>query len=319
MPKYISPKHLKEGDRVAIIAPAEAFVKDELVEGLDIIREMGLVPVLGPNVRKMHVDPPFAAPLEDRVKEFDWAFSDPSFAGVIPVVGGLGSAELLPHVDFSAVRKSRKAFLGMSDISALNNGILVKAGLVTINGQSPSIRVDKGEKIRKSDSESLRFALELMMSDEPWDEKPMTVNTITPRTVVGGKVTGHAIGCNLDTFTRLIGTEFMPDAKGAILFVEDTHRGTIDVNRQLIHLKLCGLLDDVAGVVIGEFVDVPKNNKRTDPTMDQVIDRCFGDLGIPVMYGLSFSHGPYTMPIPVGANVKLDADALELSFDFSMS
>lgn len=316
--QYVSPKRLKKGDKVAIIAPAEAWISDELEEGLDIIREAGLVPVLGKNAKKMNVDPPFSAPLEDRIKEINWAFSDPSVSGVIPVVGGFGCAELLSHLDYKLIRKRRLAFLGMSDVSALNNGILHGAGLITINGQSPSIRVDQGSKLRKTDSESLKFALELMMSDEPWESRPLEINDQTARTVTGGKATGHIIGCNLETFESLIGTEHMPEALGAILFIEDVRKDTIGLARMMLHLKMCGILDSVAGIVVGEFAEENKSDKKTDPTIDEVIDMYLKPIGVPCVYGYSFSHGPYTMPIPVGATVTIDADSGELVFDFSM-
>src|SRR5271166_5141577 len=93
---YTSPRMLKRGARVAITAPSSPFMSDELTEGLDIIKEAGLVPVLGPLVRTLRTQNVHAAPLEDRVKEMNWAFADPTIAGIIPAVGGMGSAAILP-------------------------------------------------------------------------------------------------------------------------------------------------------------------------------------------------------------------------------
>jgi muramoyltetrapeptide carboxypeptidase len=314
---YLSPKRLRSGARVAIVAPASPFQSEELVAGLDVIRECGLEPVLGPNVKGLRTIDIHAAPLMDRVEELMWAFTDPSIDGIITVTGGMGSGETLPYLDYGRIREARKVLLGISDISALNNGILAGSGVITINGQYPSIRIDQGQEIRHTDSESLRLVLELMMSDQPWGDKPFEINQYLPRTVSPGRATGHVIGGNLDTFCTLLGTPFVPDVDGAIFFIEDTHKSGESIARLLIHCKLAGVFDRVAGVVVGEFYDVPKKEEPREPSIDDVIQQYLSS-GSPCTYGYSFSHGNWTIPIPIGAQCTLDADTGEVSFDFTM-
>ena len=129
---------------------------------------------------------------------------------------------------------------------------------------------------------------------------------------------GHAIGGNFDTFKCLIGTPHMPETRGAILFVEDTHISPDNLSREFLQLKLSGHLEQLAGIVIGEFIDVPKSKGPRDPSIDDVIEEYLRNLGIPCVYGYSFSHGPYTIPIPIGAMTMLDADTGEISFQFNM-
>lgn len=314
---HTAPKRIRPGARVAIVAPASPFQSDELVAGLDIIREMGLEPVLGPNVRSLRTIDIHAAPLADRVEELMWAFTDPSLEAVITVVGGMGSGETLPYLDYERIRQSRKPLLGISDITALHNGILTGAGLISINGQYPSIRLDKGEHLRRTDSESLKLSLQMMMSGDRWGDRPFSANQYLPRTVSPGKAKGHIIGGNLDTFCTLLGTPFCPEVEGAILFIEDVHKSGESIARLLIHCKLAGVLDRVAGVVVGEFVDVPKKLEPKEPSIDDVVQQYLGT-GAPCAYGYSFSHGDWTIPIPIGAQCTLDADTGEVSFDFTM-
>jgi muramoyltetrapeptide carboxypeptidase len=314
---YLPPKRLHQGSRVAVVAPASPFQSEELVAGLDIIKECGLEPVLGPNVRGLHTLDIHAAPLMDRVEELMWAYTDPDIDGVITVTGGMGSGEVLPYLDYDKIRESRRVLLGISDITALNNGILAGAGLITVNGQYPSIRIDKGPEIRHTDSESLRFVLELMMSDKPWGNKPFSINQYLPRTVAPGKASGHVIGGNLDTFCTLLGTPFVPDVDGAILFIEDVHKDGESIARLLIHCKLAGIFDRVAGIVVGEFQEVPRKMEGKVPSLDDVIQQYLSE-GPPCVYGFSFSHGPWTIPIPIGAQCTMDADRGEVSFGFTM-
>ena len=315
---YITPKRLRAGSRVAIIAPASPFKADELVAGLDIIKAAQLEPVLGPNVRNMRASDIHSAPDVDRAEELMWAFTDPDIDGIITVTGGLGSGATLPYLDFGRIRASRRVLLGLSDISALNNGILAGAGIISVNGQYPSIRLDKGERIREADSESMRFTLEMLMSSAEWLERPFDLNQFLPRTVSPGKATGHVVGGNLDTFCTLVGTPFMPEVEGAILFVEDVHKGGEEIARELLHLRLAGVLDQVAGIVVGEFVDVPKKIEDRVPAIEDALEEYLSK-GAPCAYGYSFSHGPYTLPIPIGAQCDLDADTGAVSFRFTMA
>ena len=313
--QYVAPKKIRRGSKVAIVAPASKVHTDQLLEGVDLLKEIGLVPVLGPCVKSLKSDGMHSAPLMDRVAELNWAFSNPENSAVLCALGGMGSAGVLPYLDYDVIRRSRKPLLGRSDITALNCGLLKHAGLISINGQTPSIKVKKGEKYRISQSESFLLTLELMMSGENWGTTPFHNNPHIPLTVHPGTACGHVIGGNADTFTRLIGTPYFPDFQGSILFIEDIHKSTESLAREFLHLKLAGILQQVAGVVIGEFQDVKEED---EPDVEDVIQEYFADCGIPCVYGYPFSHGPVVAPIPVGAMCSMDADSGIISFDFMM-
>ena len=314
----LPPRRLRNNSRVAIVAPSGPIVADEVQAGIDIIRECGLEPVLGPCVKNLRTTADHAGSVKDRVDELNWAFSQPGIAGVIGAVGGEGSAAVLPYLDYEKIRASQKPFIGMSDLTAINTALLTKAGLISINGQTPSIRLNKGKKIQELDSESFKLTLELLKSDQPWGSRPFQFNPYFPRTVCGGKGSGIAVGGNLDTFVHLVGTPYMPQPQGTILFVEDVHKDGVELSRELLHLRLSDFLGSVSGIVVGEFEDVPKDLEGKVPSIEDMILEYCGH-GPPCTYGYSFSHGPRTSPIPIGANTFVDADAGEVLFDFKMS
>jgi muramoyltetrapeptide carboxypeptidase len=312
------PKRIKKGSRVAIVAPSSPVVTERLVEGLDVIREVGLIPVLGPCVRNLRSDGLHAASVEERVEEMNWAFSDPQISAVICAIGGMGSAGVLPYLDYNAIARSRKPLLGRSDITAINTAILSKSGLASISGQTPSIRVEKGQQTIELETQSFFNTLKMMMSDKVWGTKPLENNAYIPRTVSYGKARGRVIGGNCDTFSRLIGTPYMCDFEGAILFIEDVHKSGEVLAREFLHMKLAGILDAVAGVVIGEFQDSDKKVDGKVPSIEDVIQEYFSD-GPPCVFGYSFSHGSIVSPIPIGADCELDADMGIVKFNFAMS
>ena len=72
--------------------------------------------------------------IASRVSDLHAAFADPEVAGILTVIGGFNSNELLPHLDWDLVAANPKIFCGYSDITALQNAMLARAGLVTYSG-----------------------------------------------------------------------------------------------------------------------------------------------------------------------------------------
>jgi len=301
------------GNRVAIVAPSSPFDAHELQDGIDTISAMGLVPVLGPNVKNLRVRTIHSASAQQRANELMWAFTHPDIHAILCVRGGYGSAEVLPLLDFDAIGDARKVFIGKSDATALTNGIYSRCGLVAVCGRTASIRGDFSD----SDVKSLEDTLRLCMNNLEWGSRPFDNSNITPRTVSPGRAVGPAIGGNLETLCTLLGTQYFPDPEGAVLFIEDVHKGGTSIARKLLHLKMTGVLSSVAGIVIGEFSDIPKKSDPDDPSIEDVILEYLTG-GAPCVYGYSFSHGEYTCPVPIGAMTVMDADTREVSFKFSM-
>jgi muramoyltetrapeptide carboxypeptidase len=317
---YIPPKRVRAGSNVAVVAPSATFMSNELLAGLDAIRECGLNPILGPCVKNLRTTIHNSASVQERAEELNWAFSDPNISAVIAARGGEGAAALLPYLNFDTIRKSQKPFLGKSDNTSISMGILTKARLVTINGRGAAVRCDKGNTAVECDTTSLKLALELLMSEQHWGDKPFCINEMQPRTVSPGIAKGCAIGGNFNTFVHLIGTDYFPDVENTILFLEDTKTSSMELSRMLLHLKLAGVLNKLAGIVLGEFFDLPKKEGYGNDaaTLEEVILQYLKD-GPPCIYGVSFSHGKYTCPIPMGAPCILDANRATINFDFKMT
>jgi muramoyltetrapeptide carboxypeptidase len=309
------PQRLRTGDKIAIIAPSSPIDSQQLLLGIDIIKSKNLHPVLGDNIRFFRSRGLYSATLEDRIAEFLWALEDESVSGIIIGTGGAGCARLLPYLSYDLIKIKAKTLMGFSDTTALNNGILAKAGLISFNGPSASIRYDT-EEHRQTDSQALSDALDLLMSQEPWSSRPFVRNRLLPRCVCPGIAEGPAVGGNLTTFTNLLGTPFFPDINGTILFLEDIREGGYEISRTLDHLALAGVFDRVAGIVFGEFSCAPEKVPKGDPSIDDVIVDFFKN-GPPCIYGLNFSHGDTGAVIPIGSTTFIDAINGTVSFDYT--
>src|SRR5205085_9240738 len=109
----LKPRALSPGDRLAVIAPASPFARDEFDAGVAEIRTLGYEPVYDDSVfsrtRYTAGDPAV------RASAFRRAWTDPAVAALIAVRGGYGSVQLLPLLDAAEIRRTPKAFIGYSD------------------------------------------------------------------------------------------------------------------------------------------------------------------------------------------------------------
>jgi muramoyltetrapeptide carboxypeptidase len=126
--------------------------------------------------------------------------------------------------------------------------------------------------------------------------------------LVPGRVRGRLIGGNLEVFSRLLGTPFLPDLTGSILFLEDLGERPYRVDRLITHLDLAGVFSAVAGVVVGDFSAClePEPTRGSSPTAAEVIEDRLGRLAIPVATGAPVGHGNRNVALPYGGLVELD-------------
>jgi muramoyltetrapeptide carboxypeptidase len=93
------------------------------------------------------------------------------------------------------------------------------------------------------------------------------------------------------------------------------------IDSELTHLRNAGKLDGVVGVVIGEMYQCedwrfPDPGVRTK-SMEDVFERQFEAMGIPVLFNLPLGHGKHLATIPLGVQATVDADARRLTIDES--
>jgi muramoyltetrapeptide carboxypeptidase len=134
---------------------------------------------------------------------------------------------------------------------------------------------------------------------------PWRTTTIRP-----GKATGTLIGGNLTVLAALVGTPWLPDFSGAILFLEDTGEAEYRIDRMLTQLALAGILGKAAGIVFGQCTrcsaGVPDYQGFT---IAQVLQQHLAPLGVPVFSGANIGHIGGQLSIPVGVRAEIDADA----------
>jgi muramoyltetrapeptide carboxypeptidase len=126
--------------------------------------------------------------------------------------------------------------------------------------------------------------------------------------LVPGRARGPLLGGNLEVFSRLLGTPFMPDLDGAILFLEDLGERPYRIDRLITHLDSAGVFSAAAAVLIGDFSGCrePEPTRDASPSADEVLEERLGRLAIPVALGAPVGHGARNLALPYGVLAELD-------------
>src|SRR5438067_9173226 len=161
--------------------------------------------------------------------------------------GGYGSAQVIPLLDFDAIAETPKAFVGLSDITALHAALLARAGLATFYG--PSLTMFGNP----SPSEFTADRFLRVLAGETTGPVPEDRDRLTVIAIAGGRANGRLVGGCLVDFIYAIGTPWEPDLDGAIFFVEECNSAPIRIDRALLYLEQVGKLAGVRGVVVGEL------------------------------------------------------------------
>jgi muramoyltetrapeptide carboxypeptidase len=286
---------VRPGSQVALVAPASAFDRTEFDAGVAQLRALGFHPVFEESIFERH--PIVAGPAELRAKAFAGAATRGDVDAVIAVRGGYGSAELLPWLDAAALRRSRTALVGYSDITSLHAYLNCHVRLASVHGAMVVGRLAKGA----STFDAASFITSL--GPEPLGElAPDGVEVVRP-----GEAAGPIFGGTLTELAASLGTpfEFLAPPRH-LLFLEEVGERPYRLRRLLTQLRQSGRLADVGGVLFGQMLRCDEPDGRV--TARQVIDEFFSEFPGPVLFGFPSGHteGRF-ISLPFGVHARIVA------------
>ena len=313
----IFPNKLNVGDEVRVIAPAKslAIISKETREIANKrIEELGLKISFGKHVDEM--DDFASSSVESRIEDLHEAFSDKNVKAVFTVIGGFNSNQLLKYIDWDLIKKNPKIICGYSDITALNDSIFAKTGLVTYSAPQYSTF---GQKLYFD--YTLDYFKKCLFKNDPFEVKPSESwsddkwykdqdnRKLIPNegwlVINEGNAEGTILGANLCTFNLFQGTEYMPSLNNSILFLEDDETSkSFDFDRNLQSLIHLPDFSEVKGIVIGRF---QKESEITNGLLTQIIKTKRELNNIPVLANIDFGHTSPIISFPVGGTCKVEA------------
>ena len=285
--------------RVALVAPAGPLAGEQDLERAKAnVRSFGWVPVVGASVlaRTGYLAGSDGA----RLADLNEALVDDAIDAVWCVRGGYGVMRILETIDYAALRRRPKPLIGYSDITALHAAIATRCDVVTFHG--PTARA----KLSVFSRECLWRALAGGDPAGPADGA---------RVLAPGRARGRLVGGNLAILCALAGTPYAPDYRDAILVMEDVNEAVYRIDRMLTQLRLSGALAACAGIIFGQFTDIPRDAPEESlgaRGLDDVLAEVASALGVPCIAGAPIGHVADQWTLPLGAQAELDADARTL-------
>jgi muramoyltetrapeptide carboxypeptidase len=301
------PPHLTAGSRIALVAPSGPLLeRDDLARAIEICRELGVEPVPGANAIRRYGY--LGGSDAERLADLNASLRDSSIDAIWCLRGGYGLTRILDRIDYAALEHRPKAIIGFSDVTALLLAAHRATGVLSFHG--PTARQPMAAFSRRHFTRVLWCAEPAGMLERLQPPAEVLVPR-TPRVVAisDGQAEGPLIGGNLSLIQCLLGTPWMPQLDGALLFLEDVGEDLYRVDRALSHLRLAGVLDRLAGLIVGQFTEMRKGTGDGALGFDEVLEHYIAPLGIPAGYGFPIGHVDDQWTLPIGARARLDAGA----------
>lgn len=288
---------LRDGDTVAVVAPATAPDPGRLAAGMSVLRGLGLEPVAptGP-VEAYPGLPHLAGRDEARAHAVARAWRDETIRAIWCARGGYGVQRMLSHLPAGFFRDGEaKPIIGFSDVTPLLHRAALESGTQMVHGPVVATLGECGP----GEITHLRTLL--------W-EGPAPRTLLTRLTAwVEGSARGVLLGGNVALLAASVGTGDLPPARGAIVLLEDIGQEHWVLDRGLTQLLRSGWLTAAAGILLGDFsmVDPPG-------VVEAVLRDRLLPLGIPVWVTSQIGHGGVNLAVPLGARVRLGDGYLRL-------
>lgn len=299
------PKPLFPGARVALLAPASAVPSEKLAPALNLVRDLGLEPVVYPSCCYENRDGYFAATDAQRAQDLNHAFSDPAIHGIWCIRGGYGAQRLMPLLDTDTIRENPKWFGGYSDVTALHTYLNQTCGLTTYHCTMASTEPRPDDYTLGYLKKALFGGLDGTLT-YPQKHK---VSALVP-----GQAEGVLCGGNLSLLVSSIGTPWEVDTKGKILFLEDVGEENYRIDRMLTQLRNAGKFADCAGILLGAWTDCGPENPKRSLSLDEIFDQLIVPEGKPTLKDIPCGHCRTTAALPMGRMCQMDADAGTVCF-----
>ena len=299
---FNAPAPLLAGGSIGLFAPSGVVNVPRMQTAVAALTARGFRVVVAPETGNQWRY--FAGTDEARAASFHVMLADTAIDAMMMVRGGYGYSRLLHRIDWHAVAASGKTFVGFSDFTAFNLAALSQANLITFAG--PGAAIDFGDADAVAETEADHAFMEAhcwpALAGQPISAGPFIDSfTYRPRTI-----NGILWGSNLSLLTHLIGTPYLPDIDGGILFIEEIGEAPYAIERMLWQLYHAGILHKQKALILGDFSDCNPEPDRFPYAMEHVVATMRELLAIPVLTGLPFGHVARKLTLPVGAVATLN-------------
>jgi muramoyltetrapeptide carboxypeptidase len=300
--EVVKPSVLPAGSLIGLVSPATTVSDLSRIEkAVRYLEGRGYRVAVGENVRKVHGY--LAGTDEERAADLHAMFANKEVKAVMCIRGGYGTPRLLHLLNYRLIARNPKIFVGYSDITALQLAFWRKCRLITFQGPMPGV-----DFIDPVDPFSEEMFWRLVTSPRKAGRLALPGGTLTA--LRPGCASGRLLGGNLSLVIALMGTAYQPDFRDSILFLEDVEEEPYRLDRMLMQLRLAGVMDRCAGVLLGQFTDcVPRDPSKPTLTVDDILRETAAAGSVPFLTNAPFGHISVKLTMPLGIRSRIDAGA----------
>ncbi len=284
-----TPKTLKPGDTVAIVATARKVDENQLEVAVTLLKKWGLKVVLGKTIGASYNQ--FAGSDALRATDFQTMLDNPKVKAIWCAKGGYGTVRIIDKLNFSSFIENPKWIIGYSDVTVLHSHIH-NLGIETLHAQMP---VGMEQKSIESG-----LSLKKILFGESYQ---MTIASDSKNRP--GEVEGVIVGGNLSILYSLCGSDSAIHTEGKILFIEDLDEYLYHIDRMLQNLKRNGLFNRLKGLVVGSMTQMHDNEIPFGKTPEDIIlDHC-NEYDFPIAFGVPAGHLKDNRALILGRKIRL--------------
>ena len=323
MINLVKPLKLQKGDVIGIVATSFPFPTNEnsdyflqYKKAVKELESMGFRVKEGKNLRKVKWW--FAGTPQERAEDINSMFADTEVKATIVHEGGQSAIATLEYINYDLVKVNPKPFIGFSDITNIHCALFTKVRMVGFHGGLLTYSLGRiwDEYLPDKKEKGKELLFNILTSDNAFGKiEPLTKWECWRE----GKAQGRLFGGNLAMLSSLVGTKYFPKLeylKGCILFWETDNTPSYRIEKGLYQLKYAGILDVISGMLVGKLPDI----KRTafegfvEPSPKQIAMEVLKGYSFPIIGEVDFGHKTVDIPMPIGIEVRLDAENLHLEF-----
>ena len=290
---------LSKNDKIGIISPAGKVIEEELVFAINMLKSWGFDPIVGKNCFGSYGC--FSGTTENRESDLQSMLDSDEIKAIFCTRGGYGIAQIINDLCFEKFKKNPKVIIGYSDVTVLHNAMA--------NLQIPSVHAPMLRSFSHTPADILRYIKQILTGKFPTyciDSHPLNRQGIAKGEIIGG---------NLSVLFGLRGTRFDLNFTNKILFIEDISEKAHQIDRILWNLKIGGVFEQIAGLIVGQFTNCTEDESLMQ-SIHESIANIVAEYNFPVCFNFPAGHTDVNYPIVFGvpAELKIEQNYTECKF-----
>jgi muramoyltetrapeptide carboxypeptidase len=285
------PPFLQPGDTIGIAATARKISRDEISVALQAAHNNGFKTMLSPTL--FEVDRQFAGTDKQRADGLNALIHNDHVKAIWCARGGYGSVRLLDKIDWEYWRTHPKWICGFSDVTAIHLHLQQNVHMASIHSEMMLGYADNTATAHSTFFNLLRG-------------KTFSYLGTSHRLNQPGQAEGELVGGNLSVLYSMLGSTTQPDTSGKILFLEDLDEYLYHIDRMMMGLDRAGLLNNLAGLVIGGMSDMNDNAVAFGKSAEEIIADVTEKYSYPILFDYPAGHIANNCAFVLGATTRLE-------------